>query len=146
MGGDIENFAALRAAATRQVGNSLSAGSLDALLRNHGTHYERVLKMADAKHHAPIGNSTTIGAEIAYAVNYEMAIHLEDFVLRRSDLGSGSHPGLAALDETAQRMQALLGWSSQRRAEEVAATHQTLLRHHATAPTPTSTHLRIVSR
>jgi glycerol-3-phosphate dehydrogenase len=145
LGGDIENFAALRAAATRQAGDTLSAASLDALLRNHGTLFDRVLRMSDTKPHARIGDSTTLGAEVSYAVNQEMAVHLEDVVLRRSDLGSGSHPGLAALDETAQRMQALLGWSSQRRTEEVAATHRTLLRHRATPLMPTTAQLRIVS-
>jgi len=54
---------------------------------------------------------------------------LDDVVLRRTNLGSGSHPGVAAIEQAADRMQKLLGWSERRRHEEVVATELTLRRH-----------------
>ena len=63
-----------------------------------------------------------------------MAVHLADVILRRTNLGSGSHPGALAVVETAQRMQQLLGWSDARRREEIALTEQALLQHHASVP------------
>jgi glycerol-3-phosphate dehydrogenase len=131
-GGDIADFNALRASASRQINGALSATSLESLLRNHGTQFSQVIKTASVDNgNEVLGESGTIGAEVTHAVNDEMAVRLQDVILRRTDLGSGSHPGLAALDNAATRMQRLLGWSGERRSEEVAATHETLKRHHA---------------
>jgi glycerol-3-phosphate dehydrogenase len=63
-----------------------------------------------------------------------MAVRLEDVVLRRTDLGSASHPGREAIEQAASGMQPLLHWSERQRTEEIAATEQVLRRHHAIVP------------
>ena len=78
-----------------------------------------------------LSGSETLVAEVTHAARENMAVRLDDVVLRRTNLGSGSHPGAAAVEQAANRMQELLGWSEQRRREEVAATESTLSRHHA---------------
>jgi glycerol-3-phosphate dehydrogenase len=51
-----------------------------------------------------------IGAEIVHAAREEMAITLEDALLRRSDAGSAGHPGRDALERAAALMAAERGW------------------------------------
>jgi len=135
VGGEIEDFTALRTAAQQRRPATITARSLDALLRNHGTEYHMLVDRAGAADSAArrLGRSDTIAAEVMYAVEREMAVRLEDVVLRRTDLGSGAHPGRGALEHACTLMQQLLGWSLQRCTEELAATEQTLRLRQATA-------------
>ena len=64
--------------------------------------------------------SPTIGAEIIHAIRHEAAHHLADIVIRRSGLGSGSHPGELALRACGQLAARELGWDSERLDQEVA--------------------------
>jgi glycerol-3-phosphate dehydrogenase len=132
-GGDIEDFGALRTAARRAQPEGVDEATLERLLHNHGTAYEAVLSQARA------GSTDTRGidgapasmAEVTHAVREEMAIKLEDVVLRRTDLGSGSHPGAGVLGKVAARMGELLGWSGERASREVEDTEVVLRRHGA---------------
>jgi len=81
-----------------------------------------------------VGHSATIAAEVVYAVADEMALHLADVVVRRTNLGSGSHPGRAALVEAAHAMKPLLGWSDAQVDREVADTERVLRHHRASQP------------
>jgi glycerol-3-phosphate dehydrogenase len=99
------------------------------LLRNHGTGYAHVLRAhADA---TLVPQSDTLVAEVRHAVEEEMAVRLEDVVLRRTDLGAGRHPGERALEFVGDEMAKLLAWNSQRLTEEVQRTRQALERHRA---------------
>jgi glycerol-3-phosphate dehydrogenase len=70
----------------------------------------------------PLGATCPVlGAEIAFAVREEMAVHLTDALLRRTDAGSAGHPGADALENAARMMGGMLGWSDDRRREEIAA-------------------------
>ena len=60
-----------------------------------------------------------IAAEAVWAARSEMACHLDDFVFRRSGLGTLGHPGSEALDRAALLMGAELGWDPARRSAEV---------------------------
>jgi hypothetical protein len=62
-------------------------------------------------------------------VSHEMAVHLDDVVMRRTDLAAGSHPGRAALLATAAEMGRLLSWSAERLHQEIATTEHTLQQH-----------------
>ena len=97
-----------------------------ALLRNHGTQYAQVLRGRDA--HA-VADTTTLVAEIRHAIDQEMAVKLEDVVMRRTELAAGSHPGRRALEATAMEMAKQLRWSDSRVREELSATERTLARH-----------------
>ena len=134
-GGDIADFAALQVSARRAVPQAVSARTLSAWLRNYGTEYSELAALA----HTPsltqrVADTDTVMAEVAYAVQHEMALRLADVILRRTDLGSGSHPGEPALTGVALGMQPLLGWSDQKREEEIAHTQGALRRHRAAQP------------
>ncbi len=140
-GGAIEDFEALRSQAQRSRPRSVTAETLDGLLRNHGTDYGAVLDMAATSptESGVVPGSSTLVAEVTHGVQSEMAVRLEDIVLRRTNLGSASHPGRPALEAAATRMQELLGWTTQHRREEITATEATLTRHSATGVATAST-------
>jgi glycerol-3-phosphate dehydrogenase len=131
-GGDIDDFASLQVSARRAVPDGVSTPTLDAWLRNYGTEYRALAELARSSEWAqPLGGSDTVMAEVNYAVRHEMALRLADVVLRRTNLGSGSHPGLPAIAAAAHGMQRLLGWSDTQREEEIADTQRALQHHRA---------------
>lgn len=128
-GGEIENFASFEADACRAAPPGVDIKSMHALVRNHGTHYRAVLDAGSTATDANIPGTRTLTAEVRYAVSHEMAVHLDDVVMRRTDLAAGSHPGRAALLATAAEMGRLLSWSAERLHQEIATTEHTLQRH-----------------
>ena len=57
---------------------------------------------------------------MGHAVRAEMAIHLDDVVLRRTDLGTRGRPELPVLEAVADAMASELGWDAARRTRELA--------------------------
>lgn len=89
------------------------------LLCNYGTSYKKVLHYTDLMQ--PVtGSDEVLAAEIAYAVNEEMAVRLDDAVRRRTVLGSGEQPKAETLAACAALMGGLLNWSTERQKEEIA--------------------------
>lgn len=135
-GGDIENFAVFEVEALRDVPQDVGTGCLQSLLRNHGTEYLKILREHASSTITNVPGTRTLTAEIRYAVNHEMAVHLDDVVMRRTDLAAGSHPGRAALLATAAEMGRQLAWSAERLHQELAAVERNLRRHLARDPNP----------
>jgi glycerol-3-phosphate dehydrogenase len=69
----------------------------------------------------PIGKAGDIAAQIVFAIREEMALHLSDVVMRRTCIGQVGAPPSAALDTASRIMAGELGWSEERRNDEVAA-------------------------
>jgi glycerol-3-phosphate dehydrogenase len=135
-GGEIENFADFEAEARRALPPEVTMSNLHGLLRNHGTEYRAVLRENGNSTVTNVPGTRTLTAEIRYAVNHEMAVHLDDVIMRRTDLAAGSHPGRAALLATAAEMGRQLSWSAERLHRELAAVEQNLRRHLARDPNP----------
>lgn len=68
--------------------------------------------------------TTPISALARRAVRDEMAIHLTDFVLRRTTLGEMGYPGDRVAQDCAQAMATEAGWSPARIQSELAALHK----------------------
>ena len=66
-----------------------------------------------------IGTSRVLKAEIVHAVREEMALKLADVVFRRTDLGTGAHPGEEALRVCSDLMASELRWDSGRTQNEL---------------------------
>ncbi len=147
-GGDIADFAAFESQALRNKPAGVNADSLRALLRNHGTRYAQVLRSQDsgADSGARIPDTTTLLVEIRHAMEHEMAMKLEDVVMRRTELAAGSHPGRRALEAAAMEMGRHLQWSDNRMREELSATERTLARHLARVTSASSTAAPDVAR
>jgi hypothetical protein len=72
---------------------------------------------------------------------------LSDIIFRRTELGTGGHPGEAALEEVSTFMQQALGWSARHLAEErqqVDAQFERFLT--AVEPTRQATPARVAGR
>jgi glycerol-3-phosphate dehydrogenase len=121
-GGQIENFDVFLKQATAQWQHTLPAEVIGSLVRNYGSEYHRLVTefAANPAWREPLGESTTIKAEVIHGVRQEMAQKLSDIVFRRTDLGTAGHPGDAALQACAELMAAELGWNDARRHQELA--------------------------
>ena len=92
------------------------------LQRIYGSDADRVIApaMADPRLAERITSSLPIvGAQIVEAVRNEMALTLEDMVLRRTGLGAAGYPGDEAILKVERLMREQLGWSSSRVQDEV---------------------------
>lgn len=66
-----------------------------------------------------ISNTPMFWAELAYACEHELVIHLDDLLLRRTRFGLLlAHGGLALLEQVRELCQPRLGWDDQRWAHE----------------------------
>jgi glycerol-3-phosphate dehydrogenase len=65
------------------------------------------------------GSTEVVKAEVVHAVRQESALHLEDVVWRRTDLGTLGHPGADALNVCAEIMGNELGWDTGFRRREI---------------------------
>ena len=120
-GGEVEDVADL-VRDVQQQHERLSPQVCQALVRNYGSRVGRVLAVAerDAALAQTLGDSTTIMAQVVYAVRCEMALTLGDVVFRRTDLATGGYPGRAALRRIADWMAVELRWSADETATQIA--------------------------
>jgi glycerol-3-phosphate dehydrogenase len=119
-GGEFDDYERLLSHSRRNRPLWMSPASIESLVANYGTHMHRVVAMADADpslRRCVAGTHVTL-AEVAYGIRDEMVQTLCDLVFRRTELGTGGHPGEAALTEVGQFMQQALGWSARHLAEE----------------------------
>jgi len=105
----------------------ISADIVRNLTRYHGARYEQILSTANERQGEapellqPLSDSTSdIGAQIVHAVRHEMALTLDDVLLRRTGLGTLVHPGEAAINRTADLMARELGWDEAERTRQIA--------------------------
>jgi glycerol-3-phosphate dehydrogenase len=93
------------------------------LVYSFGSMVPDVLKCADENPEftkTVPGSSEVLMAEVVHTVREEMALKLSDVILRRTDLGSGGHPGKNTLEACARIMSKELGWNSARTKTEMA--------------------------
>lgn len=131
-GGAIEDFRAFRAECHKAL-SGLPERAIDGLACNFGTEYRRVLRALRSERvdSSQLIGKSTLRHEVAYAVEHEMAVRLDDVVLRRTDLAAGAHPGRVALEQTAEDMAQRLDWSAERTTREIDRTEDILSKHHA---------------
>jgi glycerol-3-phosphate dehydrogenase len=119
-GGAIDSFGTLLQDTLSNRPLWLSAVSAETLVANFGRNTKSVLALADADptlRDYVCGTDTTF-AEIAFALRNEMAQTLDDIVFRRTELGTGGHPGEIALGSLTDFMQKTLNWSASRAQDE----------------------------
>jgi len=120
-GGRIDHFDDYLASAIRQRPPAVSPETIGTLVHQHGTAYREVLKyvIEDLGQAETLPGSTVIRAEVVHAVRHEMAQKLGDVVFRRTDLGTGGHPGEAALRSCAGVMASELSRDNTRVHQEI---------------------------
>jgi glycerol-3-phosphate dehydrogenase len=106
-----------------RTATALSPGSRPRVARLYGSQWTALEALAAERPDLaePLAaGCDTIGAEIVHAVREEMAVTLEDALLRRSDAGSAGHPGKDALARAAALMAAELRWTPEVTREQIA--------------------------
>jgi glycerol-3-phosphate dehydrogenase len=127
--GEDEEVGALEARAMLDVTEAVRSSGLEleqveTLVATYGRRARAVL---DAARRMPGGterlckNAPEIAAQLHWAVEGELAISLQDLLLRRTGIGTGPCLGLDCAPAIAQRMGALLGWSARRVEAELDA-------------------------
>jgi glycerol-3-phosphate dehydrogenase len=122
-GGKIERFDDFIRRAVRQPPAGFDETMTRHLVRSYGSSLGAITDLAksDPKLSEKIPGSPEVAkAEVVHAVRQECALHLEDVVLRRTDIGTLGHPGKAALETCADIMASELGWSASSRDREIA--------------------------
>jgi glycerol-3-phosphate dehydrogenase len=95
----------------------------DHFARLYGARLDGVLAIAKTNGDlsTPLSPSGDIGAQILFAIREEMALTLEDAVMRRTGIGQLGAPEPRALEKAASIMAAELSWSAARRDSEIAS-------------------------
>ncbi len=98
--------------------------TLEALVATYGRGYRRVIELAGkvaggAERLCPA--NPDIVAQLHLAVQEELAVSLQDVLLRRTGIGTSPCQGLDCAEGIARRMAALLGWSPRRLEAELEA-------------------------
>ncbi len=75
-------------------------------------------RLGDAKKNVGTEDALDSG-EIRYAVEQEMALHLDDVLLRRTDIATDALPSEQVLEDSADIMMEVCGWSRERRSLEL---------------------------
>jgi glycerol-3-phosphate dehydrogenase len=122
-GGDIDSFDRAVESIVLKHRADINDRRARCLVANYGSQWPAVLKYAneDSLLFEPLGESSTLAAEVIHAVREEMAVHLSDVVFRRTDFGTGRIPTKPELETCARLMADELGWDRQAIENEIDA-------------------------
>jgi glycerol-3-phosphate dehydrogenase len=120
-------------ASTEAATSGLSPATLETLVGLYGRAYPSVVILAGkvpngAERLCP--HNTDIIAQLHLAVQDEMAVSLQDVLLRRTGIGTSACQGLDCAESIGQRMRDLLGWSARRLDAELQAYRAQVARAH----------------
>jgi glycerol-3-phosphate dehydrogenase len=113
--------------------SGLSRETLETLVTTYGRGYARVVELAGK---VPGGGdrlcpeNADVVAQLHAAVQDEMAVSLQDVLLRRTGIGTSHCQGLDCAEAIGERMAQLAGWSRRRLDAELDAYHAHVARSH----------------
>jgi glycerol-3-phosphate dehydrogenase len=123
LGAGIADHEALAIETARSVSLELAPPIIRHLTGTYGEHCAPIIRLM-AEHTdwgmPLVPGQPTVGAEVVYAIRQEMACTLADIVVRRTELGSGGHPGAATVEAMAMIAAGELGWDADRCRREIA--------------------------
>jgi len=115
-GGDLSGIDDEYTRAVDLLGEERQAVALH-LVDTYGSQWEAVAAHAEALA-IPLSDDGITLADVLYAVREEMAVHLTDVVLRRTELGTLGRPSARVIDGVVSWMAGELGWDAARIAQE----------------------------
>jgi glycerol-3-phosphate dehydrogenase len=113
--------------------SGLPRATLETLVALYGRNYRRVIELAGK---LPGGtdrlcpSNPDVVAQLHHAVTDELTVSLQDFLLRRTGLGTSRCQGRDCAESIAHRMAVLLGWSARRLDAELDAYRAHVARSH----------------
>jgi glycerol-3-phosphate dehydrogenase len=120
--GDIDNVEQYRMLKCTEYADVLPANVIDHLITYYGTEIDSIIKyVVKDKQWAQFLSTKypNIEAQIIYAIEHEMACHLDDVLFRRTGLGTLGHPGSDVIERCANIMSDYLQWDTVRRESEI---------------------------
>jgi len=125
-GGHFDNFDDVVRQIERQFIPRMDKEVCQALAHNYGAGYGTVLALTQEHPGlcATIEGTTVLKAEVINAIRNEMALRLADIVFRRTDLATGEHPGIDAIQQCADLAAAELAWTDDQCKAELQSTLQ----------------------
>ena len=126
VGGEIDDLERFRNDAVSRHAEHLLRGQVEHLVNHYGTETDAVVAKGSTDPQrllTPLASEReSVGAEVQFAVEEEMAVRLSDVVFRRTGLGTLGDPGVECLRRCAEIMGRCLGWSDATMNEEVQQT------------------------
>ena len=128
VGGAIPDLDRFTSDAVARHAETLGHDTVEHLVRHYGTEVDAVIaagqtEKTDTALLEPLsGARESIGAEVRFAVEEEMAVTLSDVVFRRTGLGTVGDPGQDCLRRCAEIMGTCLGWNEVRANDETKRT------------------------
>jgi len=117
-----------------ETGSSgLARATLEALVATYGRAWPRLVELAGK---VPGGNdrlcphNPDVVAQLHHAVHEELTVSLQDFLLRRTGIGTSRCQGQDCAEAIGERMAALCGWSTRRLSAELDAVDAHVARSH----------------
>lgn len=120
--GEINDLEAYRATRRRELRDRLDLEVVDHLVTAYGRRLERLLAILGERDELAerlTPDLPILAGEVVHAARWEMALHLEDVVFRRTGLGTLGDPGTAALERAGDLLAAEHAWSPSRREAEI---------------------------
>lgn len=120
-GGSFDMFEDLVQQIDAQFDQRVDKDDCKALAHNYGNEYGAIHALTKEQPELSelVNNSNVLKAEVIHAIRNEMALKLSDIVFRRTDLATGGHPGLVALEQSADLSAKELGWNDEQREAEL---------------------------
>lgn len=109
----------------------LAPARRDAVFARYGTRARKVAEYLTAGDEVVLAGGALSDRELRWMVEHEHLVHLDDLVLRRTDLAFTGALDLAVLSELASSLAAAAGWSEARRDEELARCVAILVHEHS---------------
>ena len=115
------------------VAGGLPRETLETLVSLYGRNYRRVMELAGkvtggAERLCP--SNPDVVAQLYHAVHEELTVSLQDFLLRRTGIGTSRCQGSDCAQSIARRMAPMLGWSGRRLDAELEAFQTHVTRSH----------------
>ena len=118
VGGEIDNTIEFREQIENNFKNRFTKYDLDRLINNYGSEIFKIIGQGfDIQ---PDDHYSILKSEIIYAIRDEMALHLDDVVFRRTDLGSSGIPSETDLEIASNIMSEELNWTETETIEEIS--------------------------
>jgi glycerol-3-phosphate dehydrogenase len=116
-GGDFRSFSSL-VSDIRHRAPQLAEDTVTCVASNHGSEARTLLDRYPAECRVLPGSHVLL-AEVLNAIDHEMAVNLDDIILRRTDLGTGSLPSPEAMEQCALAAAGRLGWTQSQTAQQL---------------------------
>ncbi|TGK02035.1 glycerol-3-phosphate dehydrogenase/oxidase [Leptospira selangorensis] len=100
---------------------NVSKNTIEYLVRHYGTEYESILELANSSKQLSevLDEDGELAAQVLYAIRFEMAMNLQDILLRRTGLGTVGLPTDDVLSKVTEIAGKEWNWSTEKKSEEI---------------------------